>query len=151
MRKNKPVRRSACPISYFLDFLGDKWTLLVVRDLMFMGKRRYGEFQASPEGIATNILADRLARLEAGGIVKKTNDPDGAGKGSYALTEKGLDLIPAMVELAAWGAKHDAATAAPKPFIRRWKRDREGLIREIRQGHAKRKRINRGQPHRIRR
>lgn len=138
MRKNKPVRRSACPISYFLDFLGDKWTLLIVRDLMFMGKRRYGEFLASPEGIATNILADRLARLEAGGIIKKTNDPDGGSKGSYALTKKGLDLIPAMVELAAWGAKYDAATAAPKSFIRRAKQDRDGLIREIRKGHAKR-------------
>lgn len=138
MRKTKPVRRSGCPISYFLDFLGDKWTLLVVRDLMFLGKRRYGEFLASPEGIATNILADRLARLEAAGIVSKTSDPEGGGKGSYALTEKGLDLIPAMVELAAWGAKHDPDTGAPKSFVRRAKQDRDGLIKEIRQRLARR-------------
>lgn len=138
MRKTKPLRRSGCPISYFLDFLGDKWTLLVVRDLMFMGKRRYGEFLASPEGIATNILADRLTRLEAAGIVRKSDDPEGGGKGSYALTEKGLDLIPAMVELAAWGAKHDPDTGAPKSFVRRAKQDRDGLIREIRQRHARR-------------
>ena len=140
MRKNKPLRRSVCPISYFLDFLGDKWTLLVVRDLMFMGKRRYGEFLASPEGIATNILADRLARLEAAGIIRKSDDPEGGSKGSYALTEKGLDLIPAMVELAAWGAKHDPNTGAPKSFVRRMKRDREGLISEIRRGQTKRSR-----------
>lgn len=140
MRKTKLLRRSACPISYFLDFLGDKWALLVVRDLMFMGKRRYGEFLASPEGIATNILADRLAKLEAAGIVRKSDDPKGGSKGSYALTEKGLDLIPAMVELAAWGAKHDPNTGAPKSFVRRMKRDREGLISEIRRGQTKRSR-----------
>jgi len=137
MRKTKPLRRSGCPISYFLDFLGDKWTLLVVRDLMFMGKRRYGEFLASGEGIATNILADRLAKLEAAGIIEKSDDPEGRVKSVYALTDKGLDLIPAMVELAAWGARHDPDTAAPKSFIRRMQRDRDGLIKEIRLRHAK--------------
>lgn len=140
MRKNKPLRRSACPISYFLDFLGDKWTLLVVRDLMFLGKRRYGEFLASPEGIATNILADRLAKLEAAGLIDKSNDPEGRLKSVYVLTEKGMDLIPAMVELAAWGAKHDPDTGAPKAFMRRLKNDRKGLITEIRERHAKKNR-----------
>lgn len=137
MRKTKPLRRSDCPISYFLDFLGDKWTLLVVRDLMFKGKRRYGEFLASSEGVATNILADRLAKLEAAGIITKSDDPEGRTKNLYALTEKGLDLTPVMLELVAWGAKHDPDTAAPKAFIRRLKQDREGLIKEIRQHHAR--------------
>lgn len=137
MHATKPPRRSACPISYSLDFLGDKWTLLVVRDLVFMGKRHYGEFLKSDEGIATNILANRLARLEATGIVGKSADPENRVKNVYTLTEKGLDLIPLMLELVAWGAKHDPDTGAPKVFIRRLKKDREGLIEEIRKRHTK--------------
>ena len=137
MRATKLPHRSACPISYSLDFLGDKWTLLVVRDLIFMGKRHYGEFLKSDEGIATNILADRLARLEAAGIIRRSANPDSRVKHAYALTEKGLDLIPLMLELVAWGAKHDPNTGAPKAFIRRLRADREGLIKEIRGRHAK--------------
>ena len=137
MRATKPPRRSACPISYSLDFLGDKWTLLVVRDLVFKGKRHYGEFLKSDEGIATNILADRLAKLEAAGIIKKSADPENRAKNVYALIEKGLDLIPLMLELVAWGAKHDPDTGAPKAFIRRLKEDREGVLKEIRKRHAK--------------
>ncbi len=137
MAKSKPKRRSACPISFSLDFLGDKWTLLVVRDLVFGGKRHYGEFLKSGESIATNILADRLARLEAGGIIKKSPNPANRVKHVYSLTAKGLDLIPVMLELAAWGAAHDPQTAAPRAFLRRFKNDREGLIKEIRKRHAK--------------
>lgn len=137
MAKTKPKRRSACPISFSLDFLGDKWTLLVVRDLVFGGKRHYGEFLKSGESIATNILADRLAQLEAGGVLRKSPDPANRTKNVYSLTAKGLDLIPVMLELAAWGAAHDPQTAAPKAFLRRFKRDREGLIKEIRKRHAK--------------
>ena len=137
MRTTKPTRRSGCPISYALDFLGDKWTLLVVRDLVFMGKRHYGEFLKSDEGIATNILADRLSKLEAAGIIRKSVDPESRVKNVYALTEKGLDLVPVMLELVAWGAKHDPQTEAPKAFIRRLKEDREGVIKEIRKRLAK--------------
>ncbi len=137
MAKSKPKRRSACPISFALDFLGDKWTLLVVRDLVFGGKRHYGEFLKSGESIATNILADRLARLEAGSVIKKSPDSANRVKHVYSLTAKGLDLIPVMLELAAWGAAHDPRTAAPKTFLRRLKEDREGLIKEIRKRHAK--------------
>ena len=137
MAKSKPKCRSACPISLSLDFLGDKWTLLVVRDLVFGGKRHYCEFLKSEESIATNILADRLAKLEVGGIVKKSPDPATRVKNIYTLTAKGLDLIPVMLELAVWGAAHDPQTAAPKAFLRRFKEDREGLIKEIRKRHAK--------------
>ncbi len=137
MAKTKPKRRSACPISFSLDFLGDKWTLLVVRDLVFGGKRYYGEFLKSGESIATNILANRLAQLEANGIIRKSPDPANRIKKVYSLTAKGLDLIPVMLELAAWGAAHDPQTAAPKAFLRRFKEDREGLIKEIRKRHAK--------------
>ncbi len=132
MRTIKPTRRSGCPICYSLDFLGDKWTLLVVRDLVFMGKRHYGEFLKSDEGIATNILADRLSKLEAAGIIRKSVDPESRVKNVYTLTEKGLDLVPLMLELVAWGAKHDPQTGAPKAFIRRLKEDRAGVIKEIR-------------------
>lgn len=133
-----PARRSACPISYSLDFLGDKWSLLVIRDILFGGKRRYGEFLKSEEGIATNILADRLARLEAAGVLKKTPDPESPIKSLYTLTPKGLDLIPVMLELAVWGARHDPDTGAPKAYIRRIKEDREAVIAELRRAHSKR-------------
>ena len=117
--------------------MGDKWTLLVVRDLLFSGKRHYGEFLKSGEAIATNILADRLLKLEAGGIIRKSPDPEHGAKYVYSLTDKGLDLIPVMLELAAWGAAHDPKTGAPKAFIRRFREDREGLIKEIREAHVK--------------
>lgn len=137
MRAKNPTRRSGCPISYSLDFFGDKWALLVVRDLVFMGKRRYGEFLKSDEGIATNILADRLARLEAAGIVRRSADPERRAASVYALTDKGLDLIPVMLELVAWGAKHDPESGAPQAFIRRLKEDRKGVIREFRKSASR--------------
>lgn len=132
MPKTKPTRRSACPISYALDCFGDKWTLLVIRDLMFTDKRRYGEFLKSDEAVATNILADRLAKLKNAGIIRQSVNPKSRVKNVYTLTEKGLDLVPVMLELVAWGAKHDPQTGAPKAFIRRLKEDRAGVIEEIR-------------------
>jgi DNA-binding HxlR family transcriptional regulator len=130
-------RRSACPISFSLDLFGDKWTLLAVRDLMFFGKRRYGELLKSTESVATNILAERLARLEAAGIVKRSPDPERRGGHLYTLTDKGLDLIPVMLELIAWGATYDPKTGAPKSYVRRIKTERDALIREIRRQHTK--------------
>lgn len=125
-------RRSYCPISYGLDLFGDKWTLLVVRDIALARKRYFGEFLASEEKIATNILADRLKALVASEIVSRRPDPSHARKVIYELTEKGEDLIPALLELGLWGAKHDAESAAPKRHIRRIEKDRDGLIAEIR-------------------
>jgi len=124
-------RRSYCPISYVLDIFGDKWSLLVIRDLALSHKRYFRDFLASPERIASNILADRLKTLVAAEIVSRRPDPANARKVIYALTEKGEDLIPALLELGYWGAKHDAETAAPKHYIRRIEKDREGLIAEI--------------------
>jgi DNA-binding HxlR family transcriptional regulator len=129
--KKKRLRRSSCPISYVLDILGDKWTLLVVRDLAFSRKRYFRDFLASSEKIASNILADRLKTLAASGIVSRRPDPANARKIIYDLTEKGEDLIPALLELGHWGAKHDAETGAPRHYIRRIEKDREGLIAEI--------------------
>lgn len=124
--------RSDCPISCALELLGDRWTLLVVRDLVFGGKRRYREFLESPEGIATNVLADRLKRLETGGIVRKVQDPDSRRSHLYLLTDKGLDLIPVLIELAQWGARHDPATAIPEALAERLRQDRDGYIAELR-------------------
>src|SRR6478672_4825624 len=91
---NDGIRRSDCPISSALDAIGDKWSMLILRDLMFSGKRTYGEFQASAEGIATNILASRLGSLEANGLLSKSADPENGRRNLYSLTEKGLDLLP---------------------------------------------------------
>lgn len=131
MIKKKHLRRSSCPISYVLDIFGDKWTLLVIRDLAFSRKRYFRDFLASREKIASNILAGRLKTLAASGIVSRRPDPENARQVIYELTEKGEDLIPALLELGLWGAKHDAETAAPKHYIRRIEKDREGLIAEI--------------------
>ena len=127
----KQKRRSDCPISYALDIFGDRWALLIVRDLMFKGKHYYGEFLKSEENIATNILADRLSVLEQAGIVVKNIDPDHGSKFIYQLSEKGIKLVPVLTEIIVWSATYDKATAADLKFVNRAKKDREGLINEI--------------------
>lgn len=128
----KACPRSHCPVAYALDMFGDSWSLLVMRDLIFNGKQRYRELLDSEEGIATNVLADRLSRLEQLGIISKGRDPGDRRQVLYAPTPKGLDLIPLMLEMIQWSAKHDPATAAPQAFLRRLKKDRAGLIAETR-------------------
>lgn len=129
MKQKSP--RSRCPISLSLDILGDKWTLLVLRDLVFKNKRHFRDFLTSPEKIATNILSSRLRTLEAAKVVTRHPDPQNARQVVYTLTEKGLDLIPVLLDLIVWGGKYENS-AAPKAFIRRAVRDREELITEIR-------------------
>lgn len=104
-------RRSVCPVACTLDLLGDKWTLLVVRDLLY-GKSHFKEFLASPEGIATNILAERLARLSANGLVEHYPSGDIAGKQGYRLTEKGHSLRALMAQIRIWGLDHIDGTDA---------------------------------------
>jgi DNA-binding HxlR family transcriptional regulator len=122
---------SGCPIDYALDIFGDRWTLLVIRDLVFGGKRYFREFIESPEGIATNILATRLKKLEARGVISRRADPENRKQVVYELTDKGVDLIPVLLEIVRWGGRHDPDTAAPKAFVARVERDRAGLIREV--------------------
>jgi DNA-binding HxlR family transcriptional regulator len=109
--------RSCCPVANVLDIFGDKWTLLVVRDLI-LGKSRFGEFSESPEAIPTNILADRLKRLEQGGVVTKTPYCRKPLRYQYELTEKGRDLIPVLESMAAWADKHIPGTQVFPRYIR---------------------------------
>ncbi|MGI9235507.1 MAG: winged helix-turn-helix transcriptional regulator [Woeseiaceae bacterium] len=124
--------RSSCPISYGLDLFGDRWTLLVLRDLILHGKRRFAEFLDSDEKIASNILADRLQRLEARGIIERKSDPEDARQKIALVTELGLSLTPVLLEIAAWGASHDPATGAPDGFAEAFYADREGYYRDHR-------------------
>ena len=131
MTAKKVQRRSNCPICFGLDIFGDKWTLLVLRDLVFQRKRYFRELLASDEGIASNILSDRLKRLEAHGLVSRIGDPDDARQIVYRLTEKGIDLVPVLVEIAYWSAKHHPHTGAPKSFVKAFERDRQVYIQDI--------------------
>jgi DNA-binding HxlR family transcriptional regulator len=112
-------RRSVCPIATTLDFLGDKWTLLVIRDLLFLRKRRFGELLESMEGIPTNILSDRLRRLEERGIVEKSLYSSRPQRYEYRLTAMGADLFPVLRAMAEWGLRHIAGTEAPPEEVLR--------------------------------
>lgn len=103
MRQTEP--RSHCPINLSLEILGDAWTLLVLRDLMFAGKRHFRELLQSDEHISSNILADRLARLVDSGVLTKSDDPTHKQKAIYSLTEKGIALLPIIVQIGAWGSR----------------------------------------------
>lgn len=109
-----PARRSACPIAGTLDVVGDKWSLLVVRDMLLHGKRTYGELAASEEGIPTNILAERLERLEAAGIIAASKYQDRPPRYAYALTEKGKSLGKVLLALVEWGRANIPGTVAPR-------------------------------------
>lgn len=122
-------RRSDCPINFALQTFGDAWSLLIIRDLMFTGRRTYSDFLNAEEGMATNILAARLRQLQTAGLIQRHGEGRGA---EYALTAKGADLLPAMVELIAWSARHDRRTAAPRAFVSRIRNDRSRLLAELR-------------------
>lgn len=111
-KKIPDSQRSPCPVACTLDVLGDKWTLIVVRDLL-LGKTTYGELQQSPESIPTNILADRLKRLQAAGVIEKALYQERPPRYAYRLTQKGRDLGPVLLEMVRWGLKHIAGTDAP--------------------------------------
>jgi DNA-binding HxlR family transcriptional regulator len=98
--------RSGCPINLGLELFGDKWSLLIIRDLMFAGKRHYREFLGSDEGISSNILADRLAMLMEAGILMRAEDPDHKLKAIYSLTEKGIELLPVIAQISRWSRKY---------------------------------------------
>ena len=107
-------QRSTCPISSALELVGDRWTLLIIRDMMFAGKRRFREFLQSEEAISSNVLADRLSMLVRSDILRKDGDPTHAQKAVYSLTEKGVDLLPLLAALSAWSQKYDPTTRRPE-------------------------------------
>ena len=130
MRKQQN-RRSDCPINFAVQTFGDTWSLLIIRDLMFFGKTSFGDFLSSEEHISTNILASRLSHLEDFGIVEKMPHKTDKRKDTYSLTQKGVDLLPALLEIIIWSAKYDPQTAAPKEFVAEAKTNREQLIKQI--------------------
>src|SRR5262252_2292551 len=100
-------RRSDCPINFAVEVLGDRWSLVILRDIVFWGKRTYGDFLASDESIATNILASRLRHLEEEGLIKRSADENDRRKDRYDLTESGIALVPTLVELTCWSARNE--------------------------------------------
>ena len=125
------TRRSDCPISNVLDFVGDKWSLLIIRDLLFFGKKSYSELISSDEQIASNILSSRLGSLEKGGLITKQVDINDKRKKIYALTQKGKDMLPIMLEMMIWSSKYDPSTNASERLIVRAKTDRNNLISDL--------------------
>jgi DNA-binding HxlR family transcriptional regulator len=109
----KATLRSHCAVNYGVELFGDRWSLLIIRDIVFAGKKTYGQFLKSEEGIATNVLASRLALLENEGILSKAPSLEDGRKDVYTLTEKGLDLIPIVLNIVLWSAQHD-----PQSYVR---------------------------------
>jgi len=131
LKTKKITYRSDCPISTALDIFGDKWSLLIIRDMVFKGKTTYGDFLKGEEKIATNILADRLAMLECAGIIFRREHPDSKAKILYKLTGKGIDLVPVLVEIIAWSEKHHKVHPQAVAFARQIKKDKGSLINEV--------------------
>ncbi|MFN8237052.1 MAG: helix-turn-helix domain-containing protein [Chitinophagales bacterium] len=122
-------KRSDCPISCSLDIWGDRWSLLIVRDLMFAKQCTYGDFLKSAEKIATNILASRLQTLEENGIISKSTHPDSKAKVLYKLTQKGIDLLPIMIEINLWMEKYYDIPTERKRMLKEVKKDKDKFIK----------------------
>jgi DNA-binding HxlR family transcriptional regulator len=134
--KSAPKRRSGCPLNASVEMLGDRWSLLILRDMMLRGFRSYKQFLESYEGIATNILADRLRRLEAYGIITTQLDPSDGRKLIYSLTAKGIDLAPVLTEMVLWAARHEKTEN--QALVRQMQNDKEQFLAAIRQRWAER-------------
>jgi DNA-binding HxlR family transcriptional regulator len=130
--------RSTCPISTALELVGDRWTLLVIRDLMFGGKRHFREFLKAEEGISSNVLADRLNSLVEDGIVTRRDDPTHAQKAIYSLTDKGLDLLPVLIAISAWTQKYHPRTRRPEAvdLVARGPKSLKQLEAQLRREHG---------------
>ncbi|MEO6231758.1 MAG: helix-turn-helix domain-containing protein [Ferruginibacter sp.] len=125
----KLKKRSGCPISCSLDIFGDKWSLLIIRDMMFSQKSTYGDFLKSAEGIATNILASRLQGLEENKVIEKLEHPDSKAKVLYKLTQKGIDLLPIILEIHFWADKYLTIPADIKAMIKAAKKDKDAFVK----------------------
>jgi DNA-binding HxlR family transcriptional regulator len=127
--KSKSKPRSGCPVSVALEKFGDRWSLLIIRDLMVRGYKTFKQFQESGEGISTNILADRLQTLEASGIILREPEETDGRKINYRLTDKGIDLAPVLLDLLLWSAKHEQ-TGAPCEVMALMAENREAVLAE---------------------
>lgn len=125
----KAKKRSDCPVSTSLDIWGDKWSLLIIRDLMFAKECTYGDFLKAPEGIATNILASRLEVLEENRMIEKLDHPESRAKVLYRLTRKGIDLLPIMIEINLWAEKYFPIPAERKEMLKEVKKDKAAFIK----------------------
>ena len=132
MSKIGKRRDTGCPIAFALDTFGDRWSLLVIRDLLFRQKKTFGDFLDGDEKFATNILADRLKYLEAEGIIGKIRDPQNRRSYIYSLTEKGISLAPVLVEFMRWSGRYDANTFVSQQVLDKLDNDREGFLANVR-------------------
>jgi len=135
-KKSAPKRRSGCPLNASVEMLGDRWSLLILRDMMLRGFQSYKEFLQSYEGIATNILADRLKKLIAHGIITTQKDPSDGRKVTYVLTAKGLDLAPVLTEMVLWAAKHEET--GNQPLVRQMQKDKEQFVATVQRRYLER-------------
>ena len=127
-------RRSRCPLNASVEMLGDRWSLLIIRDMMLLGYRTFKEFLNSYERIATNILADRLKRLAKYGIISAAPDPKDGRRLLYSLTAKGLGLAPVLTEMVLWAAEHE--DTGNQKLVRLIRKDKEHFLAEVRKRFA---------------
>jgi DNA-binding HxlR family transcriptional regulator len=137
-KKASTKRRSGCPLNASVEILGDRWSLLIIRDMMLRGFRSYKEFLESYEGIATNILADRLRKLIAHGIITSEREPSDGRKSIYLLTAKGIDLAPVLTEMVLWAAGHE--DTGNQALVRQIQKDKELFLAGVRQRWAEKTR-----------
>ncbi|MFY9559149.1 MAG: helix-turn-helix domain-containing protein [Terriglobales bacterium] len=135
-KRSVPKRRSGCPLNASVEMLGDRWSLLIIRDMMLRGSRTYKEFLESYEGIATNILADRLRKLAAYGMVTSEPHPSDGRKQIYLLTRKGIDLAPVLTEMVLWAAAHEET--GNQALVRQMRADKKKFLAGVRQRWANR-------------
>jgi len=133
-KKSGPERRSGCPLNASVEMLGDRWSLLIIRDMMLRGFQTYTEFMECYEGIATNILADRLRKLIEYGIIEAEADPSDGRKLIYSLTAKGIDLAPVLTEMVLWAAAHE--DTGNQPLVRQIREDKANFLVGVREGWA---------------
>lgn len=133
-KKAAAKRRSGCPLNASVEMLGDRWSLLIVRDMMLRGFQTYKEFLESDERIATNILADRLRKLEAHGIITTQPDLADGRKSIYFLTPKGIDLAPVLAEMVLWAARNEPT--GNQALVRELQTNKQGVVAEVRQRWA---------------
>jgi DNA-binding HxlR family transcriptional regulator len=132
--KTAHERRSGCPLNASVEMLGDRWSLLVIRDMMLRGFHTYKQFLESDEGIATNILADRLRKLEAQGIITTKPDRTDGRKLTYTLTSKGIDLAPVLAEMVLWAARHEET--GNQALVHELQKNKRGVVAKVRRQWA---------------